>query len=165
MTVLIRALSCCVLSSFISAGLPALAHGSSQSEIRAFAYQSLHKLVLNSLELAATGARETVADPGGAILILGEIDSPEARSLLVQLTEVYVGAANAEALSYAVARQGRRIKTLLEKLLRQPVECEFLSVARDGQSRLSCLSQGERDRRIRRLLEIIETGEEYSYAL
>ena len=127
-----------------------------------FAYESLTKVILHSLNLSLGGrSKETVVDPSGLILLLASDKSIEARNLLLQLLELNIGPVHAEALSYAVVKQGKAIEDDLRNLLREPVECTLLK--NDRFEALQCLSQEARDAHVRWLLKLIENGKTIEY--
>ena len=109
-----------------------------------------------------------VADPGGLILLLGEIDSEEARSILIGLTEVYIGSATSEALTFSAIKQGKAIEDDLMRLLSQPISCGILNdnlLPPMNYKYIQCLDKTERDRRIKKFLKYISEGREVEYAL
>jgi hypothetical protein len=136
--------------------------------VKKFAYDSLGIAILHSLDKSfARGDTNTPADAGGLIILLGEIDNDDARNLLVQLLEVYIGEANYEALSYSVVRQGKSIRKRLKDMLSMPVTCSLLGIEYSPKkdSQLRCLTVEDRNRRINRLIDMIDKNVELQYVL
>lgn len=129
-------------------------------EVERFSFNSLEKAVFSTLEKSLAN-EPADTDPGGLIIVLGEIDSEYTRATLLRLANVYLGSANSEAFQYAVSQQGKLLLGGLRELLGSPVNCEFL---RQG-SNLRCLERESRNRQIRRLIKIIENGEKIEYLL
>jgi len=138
----------------------------SEKATQEFAYFTLKKMMLHSLDKTINREYEAaIIDPSGLIVLLADLDNDDARSLLLQILEVYVGSATGEALSYAIVKQGKKIKNDLEVLLNQPVRCDFLKNNTYKAGNLRCLSKETRDRNIRRLLNLIERGKRIEYVL
>ena len=132
----------------------------------AFAFDSARRAVIHSAAKVLGGRHaDADADPGGLVLLLGEIDREEARLLLTQFTDVYLGEAQEGALSYAVARQGRRMEKHLLEIQRTGGKCRVLRDAQidDARRRQMCLSPTARLSRISSLLALIRSGRLPSY--
>jgi len=141
---------------------------SSDTKVKEFAYDSLRLAILGTLDKCLSGKQDQmVADPGGLIVLLGEIDSDPARHLLLQLLDIQIGEANSEALSYAVVKQGKKILPDLKRLLSDPINCSILNNKNFKQTsnKLQCLTVDTRNRRINWLIDIINTGKTLEYVL
>lgn len=149
--------------AFASAGNDAV-----DKPVKEFAYDSFKLVLSHSLDKSLSGNSEAeIADPSGLIILLSEIDSDEARSVLVQLAEIKLGPVHSEALDYAIARQGKKIRSKLNSLLTKSVQCDFLKNSLKGPkySKLRCFSQHDRDQYIKSLLESIDQGKKIEYVL
>ncbi len=80
-------------------------------EAMEFAYESIGQSIISLIEMPE---EKRFADPDGLIILLGEIDSDEARNLLIELLGIYIGESHGEALNYAIQRQGKKIQKALE---------------------------------------------------
>ena len=135
-------------------------------EVRRFAVESLQRSILQSVSNALTGhGKESIADPGGLVVLLADVDTEAARDLLAGLVEVDVGAATSEAVDYAVLAQGKKMRDRLEALITSPARCSVLNLSDGKVTTIPCLSKDERNRRIHRLLELIELGRRIDYVL
>lgn len=140
------------------------AYCSTQKEVTDFAYESLVFALLVSIY---GEPQMRCVDPPGLIILLGEIDTEEARSTLCKLLELYIGSANGEALTYAVVRQGPKILDDLHRLSSEPAErsLKFRYYILPKSVQIKYLSDEERNRTIKWLIEIIESGKSIEYAL
>jgi len=134
-----------------------------EKETRDFAYFTLRKILIHSLDKELSGAdEEAVVSPDGLIVLLADMDSDEARGILLELVEVYVGSATGEAVTYAVVKQGKSIRDDLKSLRSKPVTCSLLANIKNHPV-LKCLSRQERDSRISRYIGFINSGEIIQY--
>ncbi len=126
-----------------------------------FAYNSFRKVLVNSIvKNLEHDYKEAIADPGGLILLLGEMKTEEATTILLELIEVYIGSATGEDLSHVITKQGKVIETKLKALLKSPVLCT-LKKFEEGISNkfsLNCLEKKERDDQINYYLNLIKNG-------
>ena len=141
---------------------------SSDKQIKRFAYDSLKSVIVYSLEKNLNGEFDKeIADPSGLIILLADVDTREARNVLLQLIEVNIGAANAEALTYSIIKQGKKIRSGLNAMVNQPIQCSLLrtDIKEKGKSVLRCFTQEERDTIIINLIKFIDEGKKPYYDL
>jgi hypothetical protein len=141
---------------------------SSDKQIKKFAYDSLKNVMVYSLEKNLTGEFDKeIADPSGLIILLADVDTKEARNVLLQLIEVSIGAANAEALTYSIMKQGKKIRSGLNAMVTQPIQCSLLrtDIKEKTKSVLRCFTQEERDAIIINLIKYIDEGKKPYYDL
>jgi len=126
------------------------------------AYDSFRKVLVNSIiKSRERDYKGAIADPGGLILLLGEMKTEESREILLELIEVYVGSATSEDLDHVITKQGKDIEANLQALLKSPVLCvlkKFEEAILDKVS-LECSERTERDTRIKHYLKLIKMGE------
>jgi hypothetical protein len=132
---------------------------------RKFAFDSLRRSIIHGLSVPVDARGiDLPADPAGLILLLGEMDSPDARRLLVGLIELRMAEADAEALFSAITYQGKEIEPALRGILGQPVRCRILDGTQETQrTPLSCVSPDRRDAKATRMIDLIEKGERIEY--
>jgi len=147
--------------------LATVANNQPQEEaVTDFAYDSFRKVIARSLEKELVEDKQS-AIPSGLIILLGEIDSANARNLLLQMLEVYIGEAHYETLSYAIVKQGKKIRKGLKNLLTTDPSCDFLDgvCLENKKCLLKCLTKEERNRNIYWLLDLIDKGRKLEYVL
>jgi hypothetical protein len=159
--------SVCVLLLAASAGTPSENAPPSNDAVRRFALESLRRSIIHGLSIPVEARRiDPPADPAGLILLLAEIDSKGARRLLVEMLELRMGEADAEALFSAVTSQGRAIEPMLRQALGQPVRCDIIRGTQKIQrTPLACSTPEERDRTVLHLIDLIEKGQKIEYVL
>lgn len=119
-----------------------------------YGYSSLEFAILNSV-----GIPNPPNDASGLLILLGDIDNDNARELLVKLTDYYLGSATTEALDYSIVRQGKKILFKLKKQLNNPNICDERNELRGDR----CLTLKERNQKISRYIELIESGKTIDY--
>jgi len=124
--------------------------------VDAYGYSSIKFSILNSL-----GHERPPNDASGLLVFLGSIDDSSARKLLVDLTSYYLGSATGEALHYSIVRQGKEILPELMRALDEPITCTGKVVSPPEK----CLSLEERDRLIRKLINLIDSGKKLDYVM
>jgi hypothetical protein len=124
----------------------------STEEVTSFAYESLGQSIISSLEMSED---ERFADADGLIILLGEIDSDEARNLLIEFLGLYIGESHGEALSYAIERQGKKIQKALEININPYKGCVIKSKFKTN---LACLEEGSVKEKSKDLLLSISQG-------
>jgi len=128
------------------------------------------KAIESSILVAATpGAGASQLDAAAMIVALGYVDRKSARTVLVRLSQVYLGEANAEATHSALTMQGKKIRSSLTKALEGAVGCEALkeptpAIANAIKS-LHCVSKEEYSAFIRAVIGDIDAGRAVPYAL
>jgi hypothetical protein len=159
-----------IASIFITLLMPLkISSASSDKQVKKFAYDSLRRVIVYSLEKnLSNDFDKQIADPSGLIILLSEVDTSEARNILLQLIEVNIGDVHAEALTYSILRQGKKIKSNLSAMVTKPIQCSLLhGDFYDSQEKrvLRCFTQQERDTLIINLLRFIDEGTKPSYDL
>ena len=135
-------------------------------ELVDFAYISFANSLLFSIEKTLAGEdKSAAADPGGMILLLGEIDSDHARELLIDLLDLYIGSATSEALYYSIVKHGKTIERQLLLKLESPISGRLIKMGKEKGYKIDLLSTNERNERIKWLLDIIGSGKKLDYTL
>ncbi len=114
-------------------------------DLREYGYSS----IVNAIIVNPAGV-----DKDGLLVLLGEIDSREARIALATLTEFDLGAAGKEHLSYSLVQQGKRILPHLKKQRGMSLICPTFTVVPNAAKK--CSSVATRDKLLDWAIEAIE---------
>lgn len=108
-------------------------------------------------------------DAAAMIIALGYVDRESARKVLIRLSEVYLGEADAEALHSALTMQGKKVRSDVAIAQAMPVRCQALKGASASITatieNLHCLSQEEYSTFLKMVLDDIDAGRVVPYAL
>jgi hypothetical protein len=120
------------------------------------AYSSLKTAILNS-----AGINNPPNDSAGLIILLSEIDTEAARSLLVELTNYYLGSATGEALTFSLVYQGTEIVDHLSLESKNKTKCVVRKVYGD----VRCKEHQEKVEYILHVIRIINSGQLVEYEI
>jgi len=134
---------------------------SEDSPEREFAYDSQSLAILKGFEKESNN-KQTDYSASGLIILLSELSTEKSRMLLVELLDVYVGSANAEALDFAIVKQGEAIMPLLQKINEKAVECKLL---KERKFCLSCVTLDNRNKRLKSLIDMIQNNVKLDYVI
>lgn len=139
-----------------------LATEDSERIAKDLAYDSFRKVLVNSIiKNKERNYKGAIADPGGLILLLGEMKTEESKEILLELIEIYLGSATSEDLDHVITKQGKDIEANLKALLKSPVLCTLKKFEKGISDKVSleCNKKQERDNRIKNYLKLIKMGE------